>query len=128
MGVEKTRELQRWNAERLLTWYKSLEEPPVLLEHLIGLVKLILIIRDTVKKTNLMTPILNALSLIEGFNSSIAGVDVNIDEREVPPNQLLPHSKELLKFISKIIGRVEISLPENPYYNKNLNEEEKRVN
>lgn len=100
----------------------------MLLEHLIGLVKLILIIRDTVKKTNLMTPILNALSLIEGFNSSIAGVDVNIDEREVPPNQLLSHSKELLRFISKIIGRVEISLPENPYYNKNLNEEEKRVN
>lgn len=121
-------ELKKWNHKQLLEWYKGLDEAPVLLSLLIGLVKLILIIRDTVKRTNLMTPILNGLSLVEGYNTSLKGVDVKIDKREVPANRLNGHSQELLKFVSKLIGRVEISLPENLYYNKNLNEEEKRAN
>lgn len=78
--------------------------------------------RDRILKKNKIKPLLNGLFLIQQFSHNLENNKCLIDQTDVTSNKLTPEAVENLKFVCRVLTRVEVSVPHDPFYESKQNQ------
>ena len=82
------------------------------------IVEMALKMRDRILLKNKLKPLLNGLFLIQQFSRNLENKRCEIDSNEVMSNKMTPEAIECLKFVCKVLTRVEVSILHDPYYER----------